>query len=427
MSSEPLAEAKVNSDVDIGAHRGGAPTAAANGGAACGASFWESVATMLSIFVGGSSVMLPYAFRLSGWLFVPVLLAVGVLIGFTLWIMGFLLESVDRRAEEMGVPRSQRDWGLLGYMAFGTPGRLLFAGFMLFDLVGGALVFMSIIIEQLTFLLPIRHVVTASLSCILAILLCLLPKKAFSRMAVAGMVSQAFLVLGLVVTGLQLHCSHEIATDQTALDLSGLPQGFGIALMCFLGHSKAPLIYQMMEDRKQWTKVVVYSMTFTETFLLSFGILGYGFFGSSVKQSIADNIGRDLALQPLPDAWNVLLGAATILGLSSKQLVTLPLILDATTDLFGESLAKGGQLTVKAMILILSTILCLVLKHAVDLIASLVGIMLANCVCVIFPCMALLKLHHMHRWKCGAVLLVVILFGLYSIYATCETIQHAVL
>ena len=34
----------------------------------------------------------------------------------------------------------------------------------------------------------------------------------------------------------------------------------------------------------------------------------------------------------LPGGLNVLLGAITILGLSTKQLVTLPLLLDATTD-----------------------------------------------------------------------------------------------
>ena len=209
--------------------------------------------------------------------------------GFTLWIMGFLLDSLDSRADEMGVPRSQRDWGFIGYIAFGKAARFLFASCMFFDLAGSALVLMSIVIEQLPFLLPIRHSATAVLSCILAILFCLMPKKAFSWMVVVGMASQLFLVLGLVITGVQLHTLDETATDQVVLDLSGLPRGFGIALLCFLAHSEAPLIYQLMEDRRQWSKVVVYSMTLTEAFLLSFGILGYGFFGSSVAQSIAGN------------------------------------------------------------------------------------------------------------------------------------------
>lgn len=391
-----------------------------------GVSMWGTVVTMLNVFVGGGFVVLPYAFRLSGWLFVPVLLAVGVLMGFTLWIMGFLLQMVDQKADELNVPRSQRDWGWIGYMAFGTPGRLLFAGCMFFDLAGGALVLMSIVIEQLPFLLPINHKVTAVLSCIVAILFCLLPKKAFSWMAVVGMASQVFLVMGLVITGLQLHSAGEVAEDQVALNISGLPQGFGIALLCFLAHSEAPLIYQLMEDKRQWNRVVVYSMTLTEVFLLAFGILGYGFFGGSVAQSIADNIGRDTELQLLPNALSAFLAAATILGLSSKQLVTLPLLLDATTDLFGEKLQKKGQFAMKAVILILSTILCVLLKNAVAFMGDLVGILPANCVCVVFPCLAFLKLNggNMGRWPKLGVLSLAVLFGLYSVYGTIETVRQ---
>ena len=277
-----------------------------------GVSFWGTVVTMFNVFVGGGSVVLPYAFCLSGWLFIPVLLAVGLLMGFTLWIMGFLLDSLDSRADEMGVPRSQRDWGFIGYIAFGKAGRFLFAGCMFFDLAGGALVLMSIVIEQLPFLLPIRHSATAVLSCILAILFCLLPKKAFSWMAVVGMASQLFLVLGLVITGVQLHTLDETATDQVVLDLSGLPRGFGIALLCFLAHSEAPLIYQLMEDRRQWTKVVVYSMTLTEAFLLSFGILGYGFFGSSVAVHCGQYWPR-FRLAPFAKCFECILGGRNYL------------------------------------------------------------------------------------------------------------------
>lgn len=156
MSAEPLAIEAIgagkNEDV-----REVAPTR--------GVSFWGTVVTMLNVFVGGGSVVLPYAFRLSGWLFVPVLLAVGLLMGFTLWIMGFLLQSLDSRADEMGLPRSQRDWGFIGYIAFGNVGRLLFAGCMFFDLAGGALVLMSIVIEQLPSSYPLD---TLRLPCFLA-------------------------------------------------------------------------------------------------------------------------------------------------------------------------------------------------------------------------------------------------------------------
>eukprot|EP00913_Durusdinium_trenchii_P015866 g14911.t1 len=96
----------------------------------------------------------------------------------------------------------------------------------------------------------------------------------------------------------------------------------------------------------------------------------------------------DTELQLLPNALSAFLAAATILGLSSKQLVTLPLLLDATTDLFGEKLQKKGQFAMKAVILILSTILCVLLKNAVAFMGDLdplgprdkEGMDLRNCV-----------------------------------------------
>ena len=128
---------------------------------------------------------------------------------------------------------------------------------------------MSIVIEQLPFLLPFRHNVTAALSCILAFCCCLLPKRFFSVMAVLGMASQVLLISGLVITGTELASLHEVASDQVLLKGAGVPSAFGIALLCFLAHSEAPLIYQMMEDKRQWTKAVIYSMTLTEAFLAS--------------------------------------------------------------------------------------------------------------------------------------------------------------
>ncbi|CAK9052369.1 unnamed protein product, partial [Durusdinium trenchii] len=68
------------------------------------------------------------------------------------------------------------------------------------------------------------------------------------------------------------------------------------------------------------------------------------------------------------------------------------------------------------VILILSTILCVLLKNAVAFMGDLVGILPANCVCVVFPCLAFLKLNggNMGRWPKLGVLSLAVLFGLYS-------------
>ena len=52
---------------------------------------------------------------------------------------GTLFRLVDARANEMNVPMVSRDWGMLGQMAFGRCGQLLFSGCALVDLYGGLL------------------------------------------------------------------------------------------------------------------------------------------------------------------------------------------------------------------------------------------------------------------------------------------------
>ncbi|CAE7558771.1 AVT1A [Symbiodinium sp. CCMP2592] len=393
-----------------------------------GMSLPGTIATLSNVLVGGSSVLLPYAFQLSGWCFGPLVLAVGSLMGFTLWIMGFLLESLDERAEQMGIPRSQRDWGLIGYAAFGNVGRVAFAGCMFVDLIGSALFLLSVAIEQLPFLLPLKHELVAVLCCLVAFGCCLIPKRFFSAMAALGIASQVILVVGILATGTELSFTTGAASDQLLFKAAGIPPAVGIALLCFLAHSEAPLIYQMMADRTKWTKAVIYSMSVAETFLLLFGGLGYVFFGGSVGQSIAVNIGRDLDLQLLPGSWHICLGAITIVGLSTKQLMTLPLVLDATGDLFGEMLQWKGRILMKAIVLAISGVTAVLLKDGVAFIGDLVGILPANAVCLIFPCAAMLQIrgHEMCLWQRLGVRVVAVVSTLYSVLGSAYIILQQV-
>ena len=393
-----------------------------------GVSLPGTIATLSNLLVGGSSVLLPYAFRLSGWCFAPLLLAVGCLTGFTLWIVGFLLESLDERAEQMGIPRSQRDWGLIGYAAFGNVGRVAFAGCMLVDLIGSVPFFLSVAIEQLNVLLPFRHELVAALCCLTAFGCCLLPKMFFSAMAVLGITSQVILVLGILVTGTELSFTTGAASDQLLLKATGVPSAVGIALLCFLAHSEAPLIYQMMADRTKWTKAVIYSMSVALAFLLLFGGLGYMFFGSSVGQSIAVNIGRDLDLMLLPGSFHICAGAVIIVGLSTRQLLILPIGLDATGDLFGEMLQWKGRIIMKAMILSISGVTAVLLKDGVAFIGDLVGILPANAMCLIFPCAAMLQIcgHEMYMWQRLGLRALVVVSALYSVLGSADIILQRV-
>ena len=73
-----------------------------------GASLGGTVLTLLNASMGAGVLVLPYAWRLAGWMFVIPFFGIALLMGFTLWLSGFLLKVVDSRAAEMGVPQASR-------------------------------------------------------------------------------------------------------------------------------------------------------------------------------------------------------------------------------------------------------------------------------------------------------------------------------
>ena len=83
---------------------------------------------------------------------------ISLLMGFTLWLSGFLLKVVDSRAAEMGAPQVNCDWGMLGRMVCGPAGGLLFSTCVVIDLYGGIISSLIIVRSQMNLVLPVPGV-----------------------------------------------------------------------------------------------------------------------------------------------------------------------------------------------------------------------------------------------------------------------------
>ena len=92
---------------------------------------------------------------------------------------------------------------------------------MFVDLIGFALFLLSVAAEQLPFLLPLKHELVAVLCCLTAFGCYLLPKRFFSAMAVSGIASRVILVVGILVTGIELSFITGAASDQLITVESG--------------------------------------------------------------------------------------------------------------------------------------------------------------------------------------------------------------
>ena len=192
-----------------------------------GASLGGTVLTMLNACVGSGTLVLPYAWRLAGWMFAVPFLGIALVMGFTLWLTGFLLQVVDSRAAAMGVPQVNRDWGMLGQMAFGPAGGLFFSTFVFIDLYGCIISFLVIVQNQMEVLLPIPGIALSGIIYALFFLLLFVDTRHFSSIAALGLISMLLAVACLLITGGELTAVGEMAEDQDVLRWEGIPAAAG--------------------------------------------------------------------------------------------------------------------------------------------------------------------------------------------------------
>jgi len=347
--------------------------------------------------------------------------------GFTLWLMGFLLRLVDARACQLQVPKSSRDWGMLGWMAFGRAGRILFASCALVDLYGGIVSGLILASNQIQLLLP--QVSTAAMSgTFFGLLLVLLwvPDRHFSSFAVFGLCTMVIIVACLLITGGELVALGEVAEDQVMLNWAGILPASGVAIYTFMLHSEAPLVYQLMEDPSKWSHAVLCSSALAASFFVALAMLSYSFFGDNVAQSFPENLGRNpMTLDLLPGQLNVIMSCLSLVAVTLKLLVNVPLLAAPILQAFQDGCGLRSNLScaaLKLLMAMLTALLCWLLKDDAAFIIELVGIVPQNFTCIVLPCAALLKLYG-EQLGCLQRSILWLLTVSFAVYGVAGTVQ----
>ena len=396
-------------------------------GNAKGSSLGETIVTMLNAYMGSGILVLPYAWKQAGWLYVLPFLAVTMMLSFTLRLMGILFRLVDARANEMNVPMVSRDWGMLGQMAFGRCGQLLFSGCALVDLYGGLLSGVIVASNQLQFLFPSLSAAVLSVGCfgVLLILVCVQARH-FSSLAVVGLGSMLIIVSCLLITGGELVGLGEAAEDQVMVNWAGLAPAAGVAIYTFMVHSEAALVYQLMEDRSQWGQAVLCSTGLAAAFFVALAMLCYSFFGDGTAQSFPMNLGRSpLNLQLLPGELNGAMSALCLISVTLKLLLNVPLLAAPILEHLEECFHLGCW--TKVLFSLVTACLCLFLHDDAAFVIELVGIMPQNFMCAVLPCAALLKLHgDLGGFRSCILWLLIVSFAIYGLGATVAAVLENV-
>ncbi|CAL1139572.1 unnamed protein product [Cladocopium goreaui] len=396
-------------------------------GNAKGSSLGGTIVTMLNAYMGSGILVIPYAWKQAGWLYVLPFLAVTMMMTFTLWLMGVLFRLVDARANEMNVPMVSRDWGMLGQMAFGRCGQLLFSGCALVDLYGGLLSGVIVASNQLQFLFPSLSTAVLSVGCfgVLLILVCVQARH-FSSLAVVGLGSMLIIVSCLLINGGELVALGEAAEDQVMVNWAGLAPATGVAIYTFMVHSEAALVYQLMEDRSQWGQAVLCSTGLAAAFFVALAMLCYSFFGDGTALSFPMNLGRSpLNLQLLPGELNGAMSALCLISVTLKLLLNVPLLAAPILEHLEECLRLGCW--TKVLFSLVTACLCLFLHDDAAFVIELVGIVPQNFMCAVLPCAALLKLKgDLGGFRSCILWLLIVSFAIYGLGATVAAVLENV-
>ncbi|CAE7579226.1 AVT1H [Symbiodinium sp. CCMP2592] len=388
-----------------------------------GLSKWEGSITMLNAFLGTGPLVIPYAFVQSGWCFAFVLVGIAMMAGFTLWLMGALLLALDDRAEETGVPRLRRDWSFLGYSAFGKAGSVIFFVAIFSELFGNAVSCASLTYTHLASLLPEAHhiqIATTVTAC--CFLLCFVSVRSLPAIAAASMACLLMLFLVLFVTIYQLanQNANQHAVETQFFDLHGLSSAAGAGLFAMVAHSSGAIVFQMLEDRKQWPHVAFYSTSGATVVLLFCGLLVYGCFGQSTAQ-IVNNVGRDLAGQVLPGAGNHVARALSLLFVSARVLAGFPLVVASMGKMLGAR-RPLADLTCKALLTAAVSAVVFATGGRVSWIVDFVGTVTANLTVLLLPSLAFFKLEHRQpsaglsvKLVAGIILVASVVYGFWGL------------
>uniref|UniRef100_A0A0D3EQM4 Amino acid transporter transmembrane domain-containing protein n=1 Tax=Oryza barthii TaxID=65489 RepID=A0A0D3EQM4_9ORYZ len=337
------------------------------GGSFCmtGASFGRSCLNLSNVISGIGMLSVPYALSQGGWLSLTLFAMVGAICFYT----GNLIDRCMR------VNRCVRSYPDIGYLAFGSYGRMAIGLIMYVELYLVAISFLILKGDNLDKLLPgivveiLGYQVHGKQLFVLAAAAVILPTtwlKNLSMLAYVlaiGLVSSVALTASLVWAGVAGKGFH--MEGSSLLNLSGLPTALSLYFVCFAGHGVFPTVYSSMNSKKDFPNLN-YAVT---------TMLGYLIYGEVVQ-----------AQDRHPDDTNHPAKYALMI-----QPVTIAIEekLSATTDAEINRLTR--VLTSTAVVISMVVLACTM--PFFGYLMSFIGSSLNVTVAVLFPCLSYLKIY----------------------------------
>ncbi|KAH7532645.1 hypothetical protein FEM48_Zijuj04G0043800 [Ziziphus jujuba var. spinosa] len=379
-------------------------------------SFFKTCFNGLNALSGVGILSVPYALASGGWMSLILLLVLAL----AAFYSGLLIQKcMDMDSDITTYPD-------IGERAFGNIGRILVSIVMYIELYLVATGFLILEGDNLHNLFPEVGFEIEGLSIggkqffIIIVALLILPSVWIDNLSLLSYISASGVLASAIILGsiLWTGAFDGVGFHQqgTLINWSGIPTAVSLYAFCYCAHPVFPTLYTSMENRRQFSNVMIVCFTLCTITYASMAVFGYSMFGSEVQSQITLNL-------PVGQLSSKVAIYTTLVNPIAKYALMVKPIVDAAKHSFGIQFNKRVLGLLISTILVISTVIvALSVPFFADLM-SLVGAFLSVTASIILPCLCYLKFSGAYkRFGCetvtvGAIILMgfaVLIFGTYT-------------
>nr|XP_027075711.1 amino acid transporter AVT1I-like [Coffea arabica] len=367
----------------------------------------QSCYNMIAAFLGVGILTLPYALSIAGWLGLLLFIAVAMVCCRT----ALLLERCMRGNES-----DVQSYGDMGYKAFGRSGKIVASLIGSTELYLSSISLLLLVSENLNYLFPhtvfyLGHLKLGEKKlftvCTALVMLPTLFSTNVTKLSfISGLGTLGIFVIILAMLWVGGTSGYGFQDRAKVVSWKGISISTSLFLTCFGGHSVLPTLYNSMQNKQQFTKVLLLSFSCNSIVYLIVAVGGYLIFGGQTCPQITLNFPK----QELGS--KIALYTSLVIPLSRY-----PLLISPVADAIEDGLPKQYKkqlicIVIRFILLIITTLIACFFPYFESLMA-IVGSFSVVLTSLLFPCCCYLKLRGGEKFNVKFIeILGIIVFGI---------------
>lgn len=370
----------------------------------------ETIFNLANTMVGSGVLAVPYAFRLTSYWAVPLLLLVVAFTAFTACLIG---ESLQLARFRHGTWTSQhRDFTFLAEVSCGLRGKYLVAVATALELWVAVVTFLVMSGSNVQGLLGVDELHAVLVCTLLSTVMIFIPLRVYAYVSLASLI--ALLIASVAFVADLMMTPNWSFPEPRDPEIGDVFRAYGLFIFCFAGHPCFPALHEGMREVKQWTNCVALSFCIAALYYVALGLAAFIVLGTELHPVFTK------------DMRSGVLGQMTVAFFAVKIQLTTPVLLRVvlvSMQIWPEGMATRKEFLQSflpaAVVIFLTGASACFLAQKVAALASFAGALLVNLTSVVTPAVMYMRLaassktDQVKRLFCGFL----VVFGLITAVA----------